>query len=62
MPTGLQLCYVDAYAQHTAARILDPGGVDGSGVPLDRTVFYPGGGGQPKGRTNKRIRIELTAG
>ena len=44
---GLQLAYVDAYARSTEARIL---AVEPDGAPtvlLDRTVFYPGGGGQP---------------
>jgi misacylated tRNA(Ala) deacylase len=47
MGAGLQLCFTDAYARTTAARVtavaLEPA-VD---VTLDRTVFYPGGGGQP---------------
>jgi misacylated tRNA(Ala) deacylase len=40
------LCYTDAYARQTDAVVLetDP---DGHAVLLDRTVFYPGGGGQP---------------
>jgi misacylated tRNA(Ala) deacylase len=46
-----QLCYTDAYAQACDARVLE---VDESGeaplVVLDRTVFYPGGGGQPSDR------------
>jgi misacylated tRNA(Ala) deacylase len=46
-----QLCYTDAYAQACDARVLT---VDESGqaplVVLDRTVFYPGGGGQPSDR------------
>ncbi|HET6379407.1 MAG TPA: alanyl-tRNA editing protein [candidate division Zixibacteria bacterium] len=39
------LCYTDAYARSVDARVLavDPE----HGVLLDRTVFYPGGGGQP---------------
>jgi misacylated tRNA(Ala) deacylase len=43
----LQLCYSDAYARGTDARVvaLDVG--SGPAVVLDRTVFYPGGGGQP---------------
>jgi misacylated tRNA(Ala) deacylase len=47
VPKGLQLCYTDAYARSTEARVLavEPG--DPSSVLLDRTVFYPGGGGQP---------------
>jgi len=41
------LCYVDAYARSVEARVVavDPG--DPSPVVLDRTVAYPGGGGQP---------------
>ena len=41
------VCYVDAYARSVEARVVsvDPG--DPSLVVLDRTVFYPGGGGQP---------------
>jgi misacylated tRNA(Ala) deacylase len=46
-----QLCYTDAYARSTEARVL---AVDEAGeaplVVLDRTVFYPGGGGQPPDR------------
>ena len=46
-PAGEQLCYTDAYARDTEARVI---AVDTAGpvlVVLDRTVFYPGGGGQP---------------
>ena len=50
-PTGEQLCYTDAYLQTVAARVAT---VDtGEAAPLlvlDRTVFYPGGGGQPADR------------
>jgi len=46
-----QLCYSDAYARTVAGRVVE---VDDSGeaplVVLDRTVFYPGGGGQPADR------------
>ncbi len=46
-----QLCYADAYASTVEARVA---AVDVSGdaplVVLDRTVFYPGGGGQPSDR------------
>ncbi|HET7028945.1 MAG TPA: alanyl-tRNA editing protein [Candidatus Limnocylindrales bacterium] len=46
-----QLCYSDAYARTVAARV---DLVDDSGeaplIVLDRTVFYPGGGGQPSDR------------
>jgi misacylated tRNA(Ala) deacylase len=38
------LAYTDAYARSVEARVL---GTDGGAVLLDRTVFYPGGGGQP---------------
>jgi misacylated tRNA(Ala) deacylase len=46
-PAG-QLCYTDAYARTVEARVIAVD--DGGEVPivvLDRTVFYPGGGGQP---------------
>ena len=49
-PAG-QLAYSDAYARSVEARVL---AIDDSGeapiVVLDRTVFYPGGGGQPSDR------------
>ena len=38
------LAYTDAYARSVPARVI---GTDGAAVLLDRTVFYPGGGGQP---------------
>jgi misacylated tRNA(Ala) deacylase len=40
------LCYTDAYARSVDAVVVetDP---DAHAVLLDRTVFYPGGGGQP---------------
>jgi misacylated tRNA(Ala) deacylase len=40
------ICYRDAYARQTDATVvaIDP---DAGAVLLDRTVFYPGGGGQP---------------
>ena len=43
-----QLCYTDAYARTVEARVeaVDDGG-DAPLIVLDRTVFYPGGGGQP---------------
>jgi misacylated tRNA(Ala) deacylase len=49
-PAG-QLCYADAYARSVEARVLSVD--DGAELPLvvlDRTVFYPGGGGQPPDR------------
>lgn len=52
------LCYTDAYARETPATVVD---VDGAAnaVLLDRTVFYPGGGGQPADRGEL---IEAAAG
>jgi misacylated tRNA(Ala) deacylase len=49
-PSGEQLCYVDAYARSIEARVatVEPGDV--TLLVLDRTVFYPGGGGQPADR------------
>ena len=38
------LCYDDSYLQDFEAVVTD---VVGSGIVLDKTVFYPGGGGQP---------------
>jgi len=48
--TGEQLCYTDAYLRSVVARVrhVEPG--DPTLVVLDRTVFYPGGGGQPSDR------------
>jgi misacylated tRNA(Ala) deacylase len=47
---NLQLAYSDAYLAATDARIVAVEADGGAGRPLvvlDRTVFYPGGGGQP---------------
>src|SRR4051812_19739860 len=51
-PTGEQLCYTDAYCQTVDARVstVDAGNDGAAVVVLDRTVFYPGGGGQPAPR------------
>jgi len=49
-PAGAQLCYVDAYARTAEARIVAVERGDSTSVVLDRTVFYPGGGGQPSDR------------
>lgn len=49
-PAGEQLCYSDAYLHTVEARVVT---VEHGDVPLlvlDRTVFYPGGGGQPSDR------------
>jgi misacylated tRNA(Ala) deacylase len=45
------ICYTDAYARYvsTVVRAVDTSD-DGNVVVLDRTVFYPGGGGQPSDR------------
>ncbi len=40
------LCYTDAYARRTDAVVVDVD-PEAHAVLLDRTVFYPGGGGQP---------------
>ena len=47
MPAGLQLCYTDAYATRTEGRVSEVVVDGGPSVVLDRTAFYPGGGGQP---------------
>jgi len=44
------ICYRDAYLGSVEARILAVDADDGLTVVLDRTVFYPGGGGQPADR------------
>ena len=49
-PAGEQLCYTDAYAREVEARIASVAGSEPTLVVLDRTVFYPGGGGQPSDR------------
>jgi misacylated tRNA(Ala) deacylase len=40
------VCYADAYARQADAVVVDVD-ADANAVLLDRTVFYPGGGGQP---------------
>jgi misacylated tRNA(Ala) deacylase len=49
-PSGEQICYVDAYARSVEARVAAVEAGDAASVVLDRTVFYPGGGGQPSDR------------
>jgi misacylated tRNA(Ala) deacylase len=46
-PAGEQLCYTDAYARRVEARVAEVIEGDPTLVVLDRTTFYPGGGGQP---------------
>jgi misacylated tRNA(Ala) deacylase len=47
---GEQLCYADAYLKAVAGRVVSVVGGPAPQVTLDRTVFYPGGGGQPPDR------------
>jgi misacylated tRNA(Ala) deacylase len=49
-PAGEQLCFTDAYRRSTTARVRQVERGDAPLVILDRTVFYPGGGGQPSDR------------
>lgn len=49
---GQQICYIDAYARRidTSVIAIDSSPDGNAIVLLDRTVFYPGGGGQPPDR------------
>ncbi|MEA2607890.1 MAG: misacylated tRNA(Ala) deacylase [Chloroflexota bacterium] len=49
-PIGEQLCYSDAYLRSVEARVVAVDTGDVTELLLDRTVFYPGGGGQPPDR------------
>ncbi len=49
-PAGEQLCYTDAYARSANATVRHVEIGETTYVVLDRTVFYPGGGGQPSDR------------
>jgi misacylated tRNA(Ala) deacylase len=49
-PAGEQLCYADAYARSVETRVRAVEAGDAPLIVLDRTVFYPGGGGQPSDR------------
>jgi misacylated tRNA(Ala) deacylase len=49
-PSGEQLCYTDAYARSVLARVRHVESGEAPLLLLDRTVFYPGGGGQPSDR------------
>lgn len=47
------ICYRDSYADRISATVVSASAADDGGtslVVLDRTVFYPGGGGQPADR------------
>lgn len=48
--THQQLCYIDAYARAISARVVAVEVGEAPVIVLDRTVFYPGGGGQPADR------------
>ena len=48
--TGEQICYTDAYRRTVEAKVVAAEDEDGRRIVLDRTVFYPGGGGQPSDR------------
>ena len=49
-PTGEQLSLRDAYLRGSPARVVAVDAGEAPLVVLDRTVFYPGGGGQPSDR------------
>ncbi len=49
-PPGEQICYTDAYARSVGATVRHVEVGDAPLIVLDRTVFYPGGGGQPSDR------------
>lgn len=49
-PAGDQICYRDAYARSAQAQVVAVDVGEATLVVLDRTVFYPGGGGQPSDR------------
>jgi misacylated tRNA(Ala) deacylase len=49
-PTGEQLCYSNAYLRSVEARVASVMAGDSTLLVFDRTVFYPGGGGQPSDR------------
>jgi misacylated tRNA(Ala) deacylase len=61
VPRGLQLCYGDAYAERTTARVMTVSEQAPVLVGLDQTVFYPGGGGQPPDRGTIRRPSDRSA-
>ena len=48
--TGEQIAYTDAYTRSVEATVRHVETGDSTRIVLDRTVFYPGGGGQPSDR------------
>ena len=52
MTPGEQICYTDSYDRSVTARVRGVEAAAGEAplIVLDRTVFYPGGGGQPSDR------------
>ena len=49
-PAGEQIAYTDAYTRSVEATVRHVDTGDSTLIVLDRTVFYPGGGGQPSDR------------
>jgi misacylated tRNA(Ala) deacylase len=47
VPTAVQLAYTDAYARASEGTVVAVALDSGAAIVLDRTPFYPGGGGQP---------------
>jgi len=58
-PRGEQVCYADAYARRIQARVVEVVQGESTLVILDRTTFYPGGGGQP---SDQGILLRATDG
>ena len=56
-PAGEQLCYADAYRRTVDARVASVEAGDATLLVLDRTVFYPGGGGQPSDRGDRPAHL-----
>ena len=47
-----ELYQMDSYLRDFDAKVT---AIDGQAVALDRTAFYPGGGGQPCARASDRL-------